>query len=378
MLGRPDRNPLPGRSTLPSTPTGMSGYMPQLDALRALAVMLVILFHWFPTGEGINWLPNGTIGVMIFFVISGFLITRILLTNRNQILAGQSTPGGTYRKFFVRRVLRIFPLYYAVITFVLLVLPQTSDINDYPFYYYLYGYNILLDRTGNWADLLSPFWTLAVEEQLYLVWPWIVLLAPKRIFGWLVGGMIVGSILFRAGSYEWGNVSGVLTPANLDSFGLGAFWAYMVTDRPNAVPWVRQRLGFVTGLALLSFAGLMALPGSHWMVVVFQRFLVSVLALFLVIHASTGFGGLTGRVFNNRGLQYVGRVSYGIYVFHMLVPGYLVPFLLNAANHIRPVFAPGYWTYRLLSLVVLIGLASLSWYAFEKPVNGLKRYFSYN
>lgn len=370
--------PLPGLSPAWATQTSLPGYMPQLDALRALAVALVVIFHWFPTGEGFNRLPNGTIGVMIFFVISGFLITRILLTNRNQIQAGQSTPGSTYRNFFVRRVLRIFPLYYLVITFVWLALPQASDVDEYPLYYYLYGYNILLNQTGNWADVLSPFWTLAVEEQLYLIWPWVVLLTPKRTFGWVIGAMIVGSVLFRAYSYEWGNTVGVLMPASLDAFGLGAFWAYIAVYRPTAMPWIRQRLGIIAGLTGLIFVGLLLLPGNHVLVLLFQRLIVSVLALMLVIRTSTGVSGWAGRIFNSRVLRYVGRISYGIYVFHMLVPGYLMPLLMRVLNYVYPPFAPGYWSYRLLSLVVLIGLSSLSWYAFEKPINGLKRHFSYS
>ena len=161
-----------------------TGHMPQLDSLRTFAVLLVIIYHWFPTGEGINRLPNGTIGVMVFFVISGFLITRILIENRNRIETGQTRLVDTYRNFFIRRALRIFPLYYLAITVVLLAFPNTSDIDDHPLYYYFYGYNILLHKTGNWADILSPFWTLGVEEQLYFVWPWIVLLTPKASFRW--------------------------------------------------------------------------------------------------------------------------------------------------------------------------------------------------
>src|SRR5919199_444493 len=101
-----------------------SGYMPQLDSLRTFAVLLVVIYHWFPIGEGINRLPNGAIGVMIFFVISGFLITRILLENRKQIDEGNTTISHTYRNFFIRRVLRIFPLYYLVITLVLILIPE--------------------------------------------------------------------------------------------------------------------------------------------------------------------------------------------------------------------------------------------------------------
>lgn len=162
-----------------------------------------------------------------------------------------------------------------------LVLPRASDIDEHPLYYYFYGYNILLTRTGNWADVLSPFRTLGVEEQLYLVGPCVVFLTPRR-------------------------------------------------------------------------------------------------ALRRVIGASRGFGGWVGTVLNNRAVQYAGRISYGLYVFHMLVPGFLVPLLLRMVHRpdIRPALGQG--SYRLVSLVALLALASLSYYAVEKPINHLKRYFAYH
>lgn len=353
------------------------GHMPQLDALRTLAVLLVIVYHWFPTGEGINRLPNGTIGVVVFFVISGFLITRILLDNRNRIAAGHGSVSMTYRNFFLRRALRIFPLYYLVITFVLLVLPRTSDIDEQPLYYYFYGYNILLHQTGNWGDLLSPFWTLGVEEQLYFVWPWVVFLITKPSFGWVVFSLTGLGVLFRGYGYAQGDLDGVLTPASADAFGAGALWAYIVIQRPDAVPDFLKKLTVAASLALLLFAGLLLLPGDHLLVVLFQRLLISGLALFVVARASVGFGGVAGRVLNNGALRYVGRISYGIYVFHMLVPGYLVPFLMRIANRLGISLTLGYWSHRLFSLAVLLAVASVSWYAFEKPINELKRYFSY-
>ncbi|MFD2569059.1 acyltransferase family protein [Spirosoma soli] len=353
------------------------GYMPQLDALRTFAVLLVIVYHWFPIGEGINRLPNGTIGVMIFFVISGFLISRILLNSRNQVNAHQSTLIDTYGNFFVRRALRIFPLYYLVITFTLLVFPQVSDIDQYPLYYYFYGYNILLQQTGNWSDLLSPFWTLAVEEQLYLVWPWLVLLTPRKAFRWLVLAMICLGVAFRGYCYAHDDLDGVLTPASLDAFGLGALWAYVVTERPEAISRFVRQLTIAAGLALLGFIGLLLLPSDHLFVVLCQRLFISVLSLYIIAWASIGVKGAGGQLLNNRALQYVGRISYGIYVFHMIVPGYLVPFLLRIVNYVGIPLTLDYWSHRLLSLLVLLGLASLSWYAFEKPINELKRYFSY-
>jgi peptidoglycan/LPS O-acetylase OafA/YrhL len=352
--------------------------MPQLDSLRTFAVLLVVIYHWFPTGEGINRLPNGTIGVMVFFVVSGFLITRILLGNRDRIRAGKDTLSHTYRNFFVRRALRIFPLYYLIITFVYLFLPQASDIRAQPAYYYLYGYNILLHKTGNWTDLLSPFWTLGVEEQLYLVWPWIVLLTPPRLFRPVAIGMIGAGVLFRGYGYWNGDFDGVLTPASFDAFGLGALWAWATTEQPNTIPRFRQTLSIAAIVALSLMIALLALlPGDHLAVVLFQRLLISVIALWLVVGASLGFGGVGGVVLNNSLLQYIGRISYGIYVFHMLVPGYAVPLLLRITNRLGVPLSPGFWLHRLLSLAVLLVLASASWYLFEKPINGLKRYFTY-
>ncbi|WP_232540961.1 acyltransferase family protein [Spirosoma endbachense] len=354
-----------------------SGHMPQLDSLRTFAVLLVIIYHWFPTGEGFNRLPNGTIGVMVFFVISGFLITRILIDNRNRIQAGQSKLADTYRNFFVRRALRIFPLYYFAITLVWLAFPQTSDVDEHPLYYYLYGYNILLNKTGNWGDILSPFWTLGVEEQLYFVWPWIVLLTPRSSFRWVIAGMIVIGVLFRGYGYTQGNLDGVLTPASFDAFGLGALWAYIVTERHDALPDFLKKLSVAAALSLLGFIALQFLPGDHVLVVLFQRLFIAALSLFIIVRASMGIKGPVGQVLNNKALQYVGRISYGIYVFHMLVPGFVTPFIMKVFNRFGFTLTLGYWSHRFVSLLALLVVASLSWYLFEKPINELKRYFSY-
>lgn len=351
--------------------------MPQLDALRTFAVLLVVVYHWFPTGEGINRLPNGTIGVMIFFVISGFLISRILIENRNRILTGKSTLGDTYRNFFIRRALRIFPLYYLIITAVWLLIPAASDVDEHPLYFYLYGYNILLHKTGNWADLLSPFWTLGVEEQLYLVWPWVVFLSPRRSLSWIIAGMIVTGVLFRAYGYSQGDLDGVLTPASFDAFGLGALWAWWVVERPSTIDRFVRQLPLAAIIGFIFFVFLQTLPGDHVLVVLFQRLVISVISLFFVVKAGIGFRGIIGTVLNNSALQYIGRISYGIYVFHMIVPGYIIPFMLHIANRFTTVPDLGYWGHRLFSLLVLLIIASVSWYAFEKPINELKRYFSY-
>lgn len=358
------------------TKSPVTGHLPQLDSLRSLAVVLVVIYHWYPTSAGINRLPNGTIGVMIFFVISGFLITRILLDSRNRLQTGRGgSLGLTYRNFFIRRSLRIFPLYYLAITVVYVFVPQASAIRQHPGYYYLYGSNILLHQTGNWADILSPFWTLGVEEQLYLLWPWVVFLLPKAQFRWAIAGLLVVAVLFRGYGYARGDLDGVLMPANVDAFGLGTFWAYLVVEKPGRIMGFVNRLPVIALASLVAFVGLLLLPGGHLLVVLFQRLVISVLALYLVVNATLGFGGVVGRVLNNKQFQFVGRISYGIYVFHMLVPTFLTPFLLRIIRHFLPSVTLTETTHRLLSAVLLLVLASVSWYAFEKPINTLKRHF---
>jgi peptidoglycan/LPS O-acetylase OafA/YrhL len=358
-----------------------AGHLPQLDALRTLAVGLVIVYHWFPIGTGINRLPNGAIGVTIFFVISGFLITRILLRTRNQVRESSGTTGTAYRNFLIRRALRIFPLYYLVITLVGRFLPQATDIDQHPAWYYFYGYNILLHRTHYWADVLSPFWTLGVEEQFYLVWPWVVLLTPPARFRWAIAGLIGGAVLFRGWSFTQGDTEGLLTPASVDAFGLGAVWAYVLTERTDALAGFVRRVDAGAALGSLAFVGLLLLPAEDLLGVLLMRLVISVLALWLVVHATLGVTAWPRWLLNNPAVQYVGRISYGIYVFHMLVPGFLLPPILGFATRVslrltnHPLPPIPAWAYQLLSLSALIGLASLSWYAFEKPINELKAKF---
>lgn len=354
-----------------------AGHLPQLDALRAFAVTFVVIYHWFPQDALINKTPNGAIGVTLFFVLSGFLITQILIQNRNQILAGKTTQSAVYKNFIVRRALRIFPVYYLFLTFVYFVLPEKSDISRYPAYYYLYGYNILLHQTGNWADLLSPFWTLSVEEQFYLVWPSVVLLTPRS----QLRRVIIFTIFLGLATRIWwglnGNSQGVLTLTCLDSFGIGALWSYIVVEQPEMIPAFRRQLRWATLLALACFLFILAQPHDSFFRI-YQRTILSVLSLFFVVHATYGFRGLTGRVLMNPVLIYLGKISYGIYVYHMVVSSYLTGPILNKLSRFSPISLSNFWIHLASSFALLILVASLSWFLIEKPINTLKRYFTYS
>ena len=151
-------------------------HIPQLDGMRGLAVLLVLLAHSaiaFTRVPAMRWIEGyGNLGVQLFFVLSGFLITRILLDTKD-------TPH-FFRNFFVRRALRIYPLYYALLGFVVFSgLVHQHGVRWWP--YILYLSNIIYGA-GREPSPLGPVWSLAVEEQFYLVWPFVV--SVLRVAGW--------------------------------------------------------------------------------------------------------------------------------------------------------------------------------------------------
>ncbi len=149
-----------------------SGYLRQLDGLRALSVAAVAWSHWRAYWFRESSVPWAEFGVETFFVISGFLITGILLDNRSE-----SSKPFVLRQFYARRFLRIFPLFYAtlVIGFVL----RADSLRQTLFWHAGYLSNIYFYLWG-WCGQLSHFWSLAVEEQFYLFWPLLMIFLPKR------------------------------------------------------------------------------------------------------------------------------------------------------------------------------------------------------
>ncbi len=203
--------------------------IPQLDGMRGLAVFLVLLAHSaiaFTRVPAFSWIDNyGSLGVQLFFVLSGFLITRILLETKD-------TPN-FFRNFFVRRALRIYPLYYALLFFVMFsgVVHQHA-VRWWPYIFYLS--NIVYGHTVE-PSPLAPVWSLAVEEQFYLVWPFVVSVISRRALERLCVAMIVGAICLRlTGALQFHN-----TLLQLDALGAGALiacrWDKIASWRPYAV-----------------------------------------------------------------------------------------------------------------------------------------------
>ena len=203
-----------------------AGYMPQLDSLRALAVTAVAISHWTPNFlEGI--VPWGT-GVQLFFVLSGFLITGILLRSRPADLG--ITMTSALKVFYIRRGLRILPVYYAVLVFSLLV--GVGPIHTTWPWHFSYVSNVYYALHGHdtpWTDPFLHLWSLSVEEQFYLLWPLIALVASRRALAFILCSSIVASMIFRmAIDHILPAVVSVryMTPSCVDAFAVGGLIAY--------------------------------------------------------------------------------------------------------------------------------------------------------
>jgi len=356
------------------------GYMPQLDTLRAMAVLLVIIAHWLPMENVLNrYFPNGICGVTLFFVLSGFLITGILLKSKEQIAEGASLKQ-SLKTFYIRRSLRIFPLYYLVISIAWIF--NEANIRENFLWHFFYASNFYFWKEYQWQGHLSHLWSLSVEEQFYLFWPALVLFIPRKGLPLMFCIAIAAAILYRLGTRSpWGDFARFLTPGSLDSFALGALLAYGIRFQPN---WFRLFYKYRDFLTLVAFMLFLVAPYfliqlqpnfpvySFW----FYGFyfpLISVFFTFLIAKASEGFTNkLLAPVFNSRILIFLGKISYALYLLHNFVP---ILGGMEFPSFLQP-FA--FFITQFLRLLLLVVVCSLSWYLFEKPILRLKNLFEYH
>ena len=347
--------------------------MPQLDSLRAFAVLAVLCVHLVARPP--RWLtvvPWAAFGVELFFVLSGFLITGILLDGKAQMAAGAS-PFWMLRQFYIRRFLRIFPVYYAMVFLGYLI--GLAGFTETLGWNLVYLTNLYIVMKGTWIGAASHLWTLSVEEQFYLIWPWIVLFVRKRYLLPTFVGMVLLAIGYRVVSFDWlGEWQNVTPFASFDCFGAGALLALAKDRECSGDPRLRRTLciiGLSFGVPLLVLALLWhglreSIPGRLMMV----NLAVTLLFIPLISGAANGFSGLPGQLLMQRPLRYVGRISYGIYIFHLPIA-----FLLGQSKWIDRL--PHIIPHSLVLLTATLLAASFSWHFFESPINGLKRLFPY-
>ena len=369
------KNEMPGRS---GSADGQLRHMPQLDGLRAFAVAAVMIHHFSPEG----WDTGATWGVKLFFVLSGFLITSILIRSRNAVASTGGTVAGALRRFYARRCLRIFPLYYFVIAVgVILNLDYTRE---YLGWLLTYTLNIRMAEQGWFVDHFAHFWTLSIEEQFYFFWPWVVLLTPRK---WLMPATL--AMISMGPLYRLYHVIGwrffeseatvlrtyIFTLTCFDTLGMGALLAVL-----SHGVYTRQKLRAYLAWAVLpaGVGGLVVLnlirgysAGRDFDLVLGDLFLALVFS-WLIAAAATGFGGVLGTLLELQPLRYLGRISYGIYVYHPFMPTLLTFILVRFGwGSDIPV-----WTKFVLATGMTFAVSSLSWHLMENPINNLKRYFA--
>ena len=346
-------------------------HIPQLDVLRGVAVLTVMLYHISDLVPHIQlWrlFHAGYVGVDLFFVLSGFLITRILLNTKDK--------AGYFGNFYARRALRILPPYYALllVTFVLLpiIQPQWRASIFGPSHpwqaFPLFLQNLMVGRAP--FDTLRVTWSLAIEEQFYLVWPILIWLAPRRS----LKPLAVCVLLFSLG-LRWCVAMGLApsvdiytnTLARLDGLGIGAFLAMWIPEcKDQIVKWTG--VGLITCVLPVTVAVAWFHPGGHWTF----HWLVSICFAALLCVAIN-----MPQLKNLEFLKYTGKISYALYLLH-------VPLfdLATSPSGRRFVALHSPLLNDIVLFVVSFGLcyalAALSWHFFESKFLQLKSRFEFS
>jgi peptidoglycan/LPS O-acetylase OafA/YrhL len=354
------------------------GHRPQLDALRAFAVCSVLVCHFWqpaPFAWILRQVDLGFLGVRLFFVLSGFLITRILLASRASTELDGSGRIGAWQQFYVRRALRIFPVYYLILAGAL-VLGVPPAREAWP-WLLTYTSNICAALFQENMRYFGHFWSLAVEEQFYLVWPWLVLCAPQRGLRPLILLAIAVAPIYRAGVFDAsGEGWGTLPFACLDSLGAGAMLALAQRTTPSRERLERTLRHVVLPIGFGGYLGLHALAygsDSGRLLAALHETFYALVCCCVIAAADRGVTGWAGHVLSWRPLVYCGRISYGIYAYHLFVPWALTK-VFRAAGHGFP--APGPARLVVASLATF-AVAMVSWHLVERPINQLKHHFPY-
>ena len=339
--------------------------MPSLDGLRAISILMVCYGHLcgtrhFPVSiaEYGRWCGDvAHLGVLVFFVISGFLITSLLMGER------EATGAISLRRFYLRRILRIFPAFYA---FVLVMAIATAagvvQLSGRDFAYALtYTVNFEPGRSLQ----IGHLWSLSVEEQFYLLWPLTLLaLRERRALLVAVAAICIGP-LARFAIREWifhvdpRFPSGMLTsfPAMFDYLAAGCALALLR-------PWLLTRTWYLrlTASRWLVLAVPLVLlinrMGSHTMAILLGSPLMNLCLAALIESGTRHAGSLAGRILNWKPVVFLGALSYSLYLWQM-------PFLDHRSDA---------WMHAFPQNLMLVLLAALSsWFLVERPFNRLRR-----
>ncbi|MES2438464.1 MAG: acyltransferase [Verrucomicrobiota bacterium] len=349
----------------------VNGRAVQLDGLRAVAMLAICWDHWCPAG----WPRVFPFEIFLFFflVLTGYLITGSLLRERDRSEArGLPWKLEALKTYQIRRGLRILAPYYAAIALAWLV--WAPDVHAALPWYLFHVSNIHMADLGYWPEGTNHFWSLATQQQFYLIWPFVIWFLPRR---WLMPAMLaftaVGPVarMFHDSLVPWFAWPQLLTWATFDYFGIGGLFALAVH---RGMSLESSGLRWLSAAGLAGYLGIFLAHEAGWPTFGFRPFQQTLLSIALcgsIAAGSVGFTGIGRRVLEYPALLRIGEISYGIYLFHNLAPlvtGKLCWFLWNGS------FETGIGALLRIALYALVtwGLALASWRWIEQPLQGVR------
>lgn len=366
-----------------------------MDGVRGLAILMVMFLHIFIPASTLSkntffiFLNRvayvGWIGVDIFFVLSGFLITSILLNTRNK--------PNYFKNFYARRILRIFPLYFLVILAIFLLMPLLSpetaaaDRATWPYYvFYLQNWLAIPQlKLGTAPPLINPTWSLAIEEQFYLIWPALIFLLSRRKLVILSLIILVLSVALRLTIFHfWGSVPHIVdflyfsSITRFDGFAVGALIAiafqserWKLISSRIAWPLLIVTLGGIITIGLRN--GIVPLQQNYYLDTWGYSLIALATGALMVIVMTSPRQMILSRFFRSRVLTFFGKYSYSMYLIHYPI----VSILFNAITQPRQNSIKTWLFFVVTTFGLTVVGSLLTWHLLEKPMLKLKKYFEY-
>ena len=344
-------------------------YQPQFDGLRALAVLTVMVDHF--TGDVPNfplpdWIHLGATGVRLFLVLSGYFITASLRRARDRIDGGGLSTGQAIGEFYWRRLLRIAPAY-LVFVVIALALNLGTLRENWP-WVFTGTVNWLIAWKNQWPLAISHLWSICVQEQFYLFWPLLIFLLPQK---WMLRTIItvaIAGIAFRIGCVVFSVpmiARWVLPFGSLDSLAAGAalgWWGGKL--RATRAGWLIALIC----LSMLSVAAFLRNSDPTQLKSVLVEPLEAGALVVLVARTAAGFNGIAASLLSNAGLVFAGRISYGLYIYHILVAMIFNRWLPSQFRFLITIPSLRLLFFGIVTLLV----AAISWRLLEQPINRLR------
>ena len=333
------------------------GRIPSLDGLRAISILMVLLGHLSGTRHFIRvWLPIGdyaNLGVRVFFVISGFLISSLLFKEL------EKTNGINLKLFYLRRTFRIFPAFYLYMTIIAIV--AALGFQQVPAKDLAYAFSYSINFVPHKAWLVGHTWSLAVEEQFYLLWPAALWILGRRKGLWAAAAVVALSPLLRVGWYyvmpQYEPLIGEAFPTVADSIAVGCLLAGIRGWLWKQDLYRRFLMSHAFWILPITFLAVNAQPFAMagWLM---GETIINILIGVTIDRAIRKPEDLFGRILNNRALSYIGALSYSLYLWQQ-------PFLNRKAD--------AWWTAFPQNILIAFALALASYYLVEQPFLNLRK-----